>query len=201
MNPSENSNSSVAVSRDSGDAETLLAELYNAGCEYAYVRAVYAKSDGAPRHLDSMSASGLKFQELKDHLGSTLTRLREEHAALVAQKNGAYLERNRVVAALARMVLIRGGDAGTKRTVIEGWSEDWHGCVYIDTPWGQASWHYHDSQAYLFADLPPYADEWDGHSTDEKYTRLHNAFDPITAARRVKVMHKELLETSDPRSA
>ncbi len=84
-----------------------------------------------------------------------------------ARKDAAYTERNQVVAALAKLF-----PSGTKRTDIPGWSEDWHGAVYIDLPTGQISWHYHDSQAPLFADLPPYQGEWDGHTTEVKYERL-----------------------------
>lgn len=84
-----------------------------------------------------------------------------------ARKDAAYEERNRVVAALAKVF-----PSGVARTAIEGWSEDWHGCVYIDLPTGQASWHFHDSQAHLFAGLPPYTKPWDGHSTEEKYRRV-----------------------------
>ncbi len=87
--------------------------------------------------------------------------------ALKDSQDGAYLERNRVVAALARLF-----PSGTRRTVIDGWDEEWFGCVYIDLPTGQASWHYHDSQAGLFAGLPEYAGEWDGHDTPEKYQRV-----------------------------
>jgi hypothetical protein len=83
------------------------------------------------------------------------------------RKDDAYEERNKVVAALARVF-----PSGIARTAIEGWSDDWHGCVYIDLPTGQVSWHFHDSQAHLFAGLPPYAGEWDGHDTPEKYRRL-----------------------------
>lgn len=84
-----------------------------------------------------------------------------------ARKDAAYLERNQVVAALAKCF-----PSGVARTAIEGWSEDWHGCVYIDLPTGQASWHFHDSHAYLFDGLPPYMGTWDGHDTPEKYARL-----------------------------
>lgn len=88
-------------------------------------------------------------------------------AEMEARKDAAYLERNQVVAALAKCF-----PSGVARTAIEGWSEDWHGCVYIDLPTGQASWHFHDSHAYLFAGLPAYTKPWDGHSTEEKYARL-----------------------------
>lgn len=92
-----------------------------------------------------------------------------------ARKDAAYEERNKVVAALAKLF-----PSGTARTNIPGWSDDWHGCVYIDLPTGQVSWHFHDSQAHLFADLPPYQGVWDGHDTDEKYRRL--AATPASAA-------------------
>ncbi len=93
--------------------------------------------------------------------------IRDDNARLRQRKDGAYLERNQVVAALARCF-----PSGIARTAIEGWHEEWHGCVYIDLPTGQVSWHYHDSHAHLFAGLPPYQGTWDGHSTEEKYRRL-----------------------------
>lgn len=99
-------------------------------------------------------------------LEGTVTRLRE-------LKDLAYLERNRCVALLASLALAAGWCAGTRRIAIEGWSEDWHGCVYIELPAGQVSWHYHDSHAHLFAHLPAYPGEWDGHDTAEKYRRVH----------------------------
>ncbi len=79
----------------------------------------------------------------------------------------AYNERNCLVAALANLF-----PAGIQRTVIEGWDEAWQNCVYIDTPAGQMSWHYHDNEAAAFAHLPPYWGKWDGHDTPEKYERL-----------------------------
>ena len=97
-------------------------------------------------------------------------RAEADLAAARADKDQAYLERNRLVALLSKLF-----PAGTARTAIDGWSEDWHGCVYIDFPWGQASWHYHDSQAYLFAHLPPYSGSWDGHTTEQKYAAIDAA--------------------------
>ncbi len=112
-----------------------------------------------------------------------LAELRAENAALVAEaarmreaKDGAYEERNRVVALAARMAIQVGYQSGITKTAIEGWSDDWHGCVYLDLPSGQVSWHFHDSQAHLFADLPEYHRNWDGHDTPEKYRRVAKAF-------------------------
>lgn len=83
------------------------------------------------------------------------------------EKDEAYRQRNVLVAALARLY-----PSGTRRTNIEGWSEDWHGCVYIDLPAGQISYHYHDSQAYLFAALPAYEKPWDGSGKEQVEARL-----------------------------
>jgi hypothetical protein len=86
---------------------------------------------------------------------------------LRADKDQAYLERNHLVAALARLY-----PSGIRATNIPDWSPDWHGCVYIDLPSGQISYHYHDSQAHLFVDLPLYTKEWDGHDKDVVHARL-----------------------------
>jgi len=104
--------------------------------------------------------------------GQKVTQWCAEVEKAQAAKDGAYLERNQCVALIARMAHALGYWAGTAKTAIDGWSEDWHGCVYIDLPAGQVSWHYHDSQAYLFDWLPPYCAEWDGHDTPEKYRRV-----------------------------
>jgi len=92
------------------------------------------------------------------------------------RKDDAYLERNRCVALLARMALAMGLPVAVTRTAIEGWSADWHGCIYIGLPTGQVSWHFHDSQAHLFGNLPQRAEVWDGHDTAEKYRRVQAAF-------------------------
>lgn len=106
-----------------------------------------------------------------------IAALRSELEQMRQRKDGAYLERNRCVALIAQMALALGLKAGKTRTAIEGWSDDWHGCVYIDLPVGQVSWHFHDSQAYLFDFLPAYDGKWDGHDTDEKYRRVGMQFE------------------------
>lgn len=78
-----------------------------------------------------------------------------------------YTERNRLVAFLARCF-----PSGLRNTDIPDWDPVWHGCVLIDTPEGQLSWHYHEDDAHLFAGLPKYEKPWDGHTTAEKYERL-----------------------------
>ncbi len=81
--------------------------------------------------------------------------------------NNAYRERNQLVALLSTLF-----PSGKAKTAIEGWDEAWHGCVYIDFPWGQASWHYHTDDEWMFAHLPPYTKPWDGHTTEAKYAAI-----------------------------
>ena len=81
--------------------------------------------------------------------------------------DGSYAERNVLVALLATLY-----PSGTAKTAIEGWEPEWHNCVYIDFPWGQASWHYHDREEHLFENLPAYKGKWDGHTTEEKYNAI-----------------------------
>ena len=83
--------------------------------------------------------------------------------------DSVYEERNRLVALLARMF-----PSGVRRTAIENWDPAWHNCVFIELPWGQASWHFHDRDAYLFQGLPEYQGQWDGHTTQEKYEAIFN---------------------------
>lgn len=124
-----------------------------------------ARRDGGAM-LSSVSGYTTPLYASAPDLAAEVERLRQE-------KDGAYEERNRVVAAFARAAVSLGWPVAVTRTAIEGWSEDWHGCIYIVTPAGQASWHFHDSHAHLFADLPRGAMAWDGHTTPEKYERLH----------------------------
>ena len=111
-----------------------------------------------------------KLEQVQQAASKVIEQLEGRVQALEGAKDNAYLERNRVVALLARLF-----PSGIAKTAIKGWSEDWHGCVYIDLPTGQVSWHYHDSHAYLFSGLPPYQKSWDGHSTETKYQRVQAA--------------------------
>lgn len=127
--------------------------------------------------------------------------LEEERDDLRKRKDAAYEERNRVVALLASVF-----PSGIKRTAIEGWDDEWHGCVYIDTPRGQLSWHYHDSHARFFEHLPAYGEDWDRHDTAEKYARVEKlakeqpgrSFEAERwreALRRIVEEQKEVLDT------
>lgn len=102
-------------------------------------------------------------------------------AALKAQKDGAYSERNKTVIALAWMALRAGCRVGTREHEGE-WDDDWRAILMVDLPTGQASWHFHDSERPLLAGFPAYPDEWDGHTTDEKYERMRALSKPAQEA-------------------
>ena len=99
--------------------------------------------------------------------GCTCGEAADRIEKLETARDAVYTERNRLVAFIASIY-----PSGVKKTAIPGWDEAWHNCVYIDLPVGQASWHYHNDEAHLFAHLPPYESEWDGHTTEEKYERI-----------------------------
>lgn len=114
--------------------------------------------------------------EDKAHMLQLYAEQKDALAEALTAKNLAYTERNRLVAFLARLV-----PSGMRKTDIPGWDPEWNGCVFLDTSEGQLSWHYHDSDAHLFASLPHYSKPWDGHSTPEKYERLWRLTERVEA--------------------
>lgn len=73
---------------------------------------------------------------------------------LMRKRDAAYDERMHLVAALARLF-----PSGIRDTTTLGWTSDWKGCVYIDLPSGQISYHYHTRHEGLFSGLPAYMRE------------------------------------------
>lgn len=96
-----------------------------------------------------------------------LEAARAQITALEQQKDGAYHERDQVVAALSKCF-----PAWLSRHEGGEWDDDWRNIVFLGLPTGQASWHIHDSELPLFAHLQRGAETWDGHTTEEKYRRL-----------------------------
>lgn len=87
---------------------------------------------------------------------------------------GPYHERNQLVACLSKLFpahLSRHPDSDSS------WEDDWRWIVCIHPPGDlntpkQMSWHIHDSEKDLFKHLALEANDWDGHTTEEKYQRL-----------------------------
>lgn len=100
---------------------------------------------------------------------------------IIAQKDNAYTERNKCIAALAN--LIRDIALPNFRVFVtnhpeedESWDNDWRTILVIQKGDLQMTWHFHDSDKHLLKRLPVMSYIWDGHSTDEKYNRLLNIF-------------------------
>lgn len=111
-----------------------------------------------------------EFYPCKPDIFETTYEPADAPSAASASLNAVYTERNRLIAALARAVLIAGGEAG-----LAGNPEDRKSpVVLIDIPgYGQVSWHLPMAEVEeLFDWLGPYPGEWDGHTTDETYARL-----------------------------
>jgi hypothetical protein len=108
--------------------------------------------------------------------------------SVTAQKDGAYRERDQVVALAARMARLLHWPAWLGRHVGADWEDDWRNIVFITLPSGQVSWHVHDSELHLFAFLGSGCEPWDGHGTDEKYRRCQASWPPppSPAERRVE---------------
>ena len=98
-------------------------------------------------------------------------------------KDQAYWERNQLVVALSKLFPAW---IGYHPAEDKEWEDDWRTIVYIKIPVektffdgrerplhdGQISWHIHDDDKKYFSHLDPGIEEWDGHSTEEKYNRL-----------------------------
>lgn len=90
------------------------------------------------------------------------------------ERDAAYTERNRLVAALAWLIVeSKTGLAWLAEHPDDPeWDPEWRTIVFINGPTGQLSWHLHDSDVPLFDGLPRGPNNWDGHSTPEKYERV-----------------------------
>ena len=136
----------------------------------AMASALKAEED---RHAFTVTKWMRERKELVDALAAEradVRRLLEREKALTEQKDGAYSERNKLVAAMSKLFPSWLEDHDAADTV---WENDWRKIVFIELPTGQASWHIHDSELPMFAHLSHLCgNSWDGHTNDEKYARL-----------------------------
>jgi len=135
---------------------------------HAAVAADEQEGDFSERIVGYVESAHETLDELANYASAMGRKLHEHHAS----KNQAYTERNVLVALLARLF-----PSGIRPTAIEGWNPDWNNCVYIDLPSGQVSFHYHDKDAALFKELPPYTQPYDGHSKEDAMARIQACFD------------------------
>lgn len=128
------------------------------------------RAEWAKEILDNMAITGELSYETIDDLLDCIEKQQARIKELEAQKDGAYSERNQLVAALSKLLpawMERHSEEDT------AWDNDWRNIVFIGLPTGQVSWHIHDSEIDHFQHLTKKAgSSWDGHTTEEKYRRL-----------------------------
>jgi len=113
------------------------------------------------------------------YLGVQLQSANDAIMRLVRQKDGAYEERDRLVAALTKV--FPSHVTRHKDTPGENWDKDWLNVVCVHLPTGQATWHIHDSETPWFSHLNGVELEcggYDGYATYEKYQRVYDL--PVT---------------------
>lgn len=116
--------------------------------------------------------------ELSSHDWSDLPEVAKKVVAkrddYKARKDEAYRERNKVVAAFAKLCRSLGMAAGLMKHEGEDWEPDWRTLLFIKLPDGsQLTWHFHDSEVDQLKGFDFYPNmKWDGHDTPEKYRRL-----------------------------
>ena len=132
--------------------------------------------------LDQLLAltEGERFRTAWEEALLEATRQEERARTLEEQKDGAYRERNLVIALLAKLLAMNGSSdvyacLGVHEDAEgEEWDEEWKWVVYLyPAPGVQLSWHIHASEYPLFRSfLPVGLEVWDGHSTETKYERI-----------------------------
>ena len=94
---------------------------------------------------------------------------RDGRKVMHAKAEGAYRERNKIVAALSKVFP---SHLARHEKEDNEWGKRRQNVVYIQLPTGQVSWHIGDDELWMFAGLLWKDDMWDGHSTEFKYIRL-----------------------------
>lgn len=89
--------------------------------------------------------------------------------------DNAYRERNILVLFLTTLYPSYRGLHGEDPK----WHKDWQNIIYIDSPAGQLSWHIKSDLLPMFEHLEfREGNNWDGHTTEEKYRRLTSIVHP-----------------------
>lgn len=98
----------------------------------------------------------------------TISDLQEEVEKERDAKNGAYKERNRLVALLATLY-----PSSLEPHEGEDWGPDWKWVCHIELPTGLVSWHIMTDELDWFRNIPRnQGRKWDGYTTEEKYDRV-----------------------------
>jgi len=95
---------------------------------------------------------------------------------LKSDKHGAYNERDRLVAVLSKLWPSHLADHPADDLT---WDDEWRTIVCVHSPVGQLTWHIKDGEQPLFVHLSKGDNDWDGHTTEQKYQRLESLALPV----------------------
>jgi hypothetical protein len=87
---------------------------------------------------------------------------------ITKELDAVYAERNALVCALSKVW----PSHIAQHPEDPSWDPEWNNIVFIQSPAGQLTWHIHERELPMFAHLNPGPNNWDGHTTAEKYERL-----------------------------
>ena len=153
----------------------------------AQLEQVSAQLEGYKSQVEILQYEKKRIIEIGEAALAQKTRECEE---LRAAKDGAYSERDKLVALLSKVFpawLERHPDADTT------WDNDWRWIVFLSIP-DQVSWHIHDSELWMFDHLERRAgNSWDGHTTPEKYARCQ-----LAKPANVEQLQRQVAEMSEP---
>lgn len=132
-----------------------------------------SKKATIPEPAEAPVAAAPQSQRIEEPVLSLLRGAHQSAIHLLQKRDIAYRERAAVLAALSKCFpahLTRHEDD----TDGPGWDEDWKTivCIHFPEPVGQGAWHIHDSEVQFFTHLEVTENDWDGHTTEEKYDRL-----------------------------
>jgi hypothetical protein len=121
--------------------------------------------------IDPLSPDRADIAEgyLAECAATQIVRYRAEVDQLRRDKDGAYDERNRLVAVLSKLWP---SHLAQHPESDHAWERDWMTLVCIHSPVGQLTWHIHDDHVGYFAHMVQGPNHWDGHTTALKYARL-----------------------------
>jgi hypothetical protein len=98
-----------------------------------------------------------------------ITPALEELKKMMEWRDKAYAERDALVCVLSKLWPSHLMLHDIKDV---DWDREWMTIVCINSPVGQLTWHIHVSEVPMFAHLKKRPNDWDGHTTEEKYARL-----------------------------
>lgn len=120
--------------------------------------------------MDFHDVSSKIMDEVQDKYRAQVAQAyKDGQWAGAVERDKVYAERNKLVCALSKLWPAHLAQHPASDT---SWDPNWRNIVCIHSPVGQLCWHIMDSELPMFEHLALKANDWDGHTTEQKYERL-----------------------------